>query len=98
MDFEISISEYMQNKSYDDILVDLRDEISFSHGSIPNAINIPLNKIRELYSLPKDKRIFLFCQRGEFSRQAVQILLDAGYEAYNLNGGYISWLAERVGH
>lgn len=94
MKHEIDICEYMKNSSSEDILVDLRDKISFGHGSIPGAINIPLEDIIKLYQLPKEKKIFVFCQIGEFSKQATELLLDAGYDAYNLTDGYRKYLIE----
>lgn len=96
MDYELDICDYIDNRNPDEILVDLRDRIAFSHGSIQGAINIPLDNIRELYQLPSDKRIYVFCQIGEFSKEAVQLMRDAGYEAYHLSGGYIKWLKREI--
>lgn len=98
MDYEIDICDYIYKRSSEDILVDLRDKIAFGHGSIQGSVSIPLNDIKGLYQLPKDKKIYVFCQKGEFSKEIVQILRDAGYEAYHLSGGYIRWLRYEMKH
>ena len=97
---EIDICKYINIRSKDDILIDVRDNIAYSHGTIPNAINIPLNNIQELYNLPRNNRIYVFCQIDEFSRQVVELLCDAGYDAYDLAGGYnkyLKWLFSKGG-
>ena len=89
---EINIYEYMKNRKEPDILVDLREETVFQFGSIPGAVNIPIGKIKELYRLPKDRTVCVFCQAGEISGEIAELLADAGYEACNLTGGYREYL------
>lgn len=87
---KIPASEY--NICENDVLVDLRDYDLFSFGTIEGAINIPADKIDELYSLPEDKRIVLFCQTGDFSSKIAQLLSENGYNVADLTGGYREWL------
>lgn len=54
---------------------------------------IPKEDIDLLLKLPKDKTIYLLCQAGVLSAQAAQILSDAGYDAFNLEGGYRAYLS-----
>lgn len=93
-EYELDICDYIKKRRPEDILVDVRDKIAFGHGSISGAINIPVDKIQDLYRLPMDRKIYVFCQIGEFSLQVAQLLRDAGYEAYHLTGGYIKYLKE----
>lgn len=95
---EINICDYMNNRSEpsDDILVDIREKLIYEFGSIPGAVNIPLADIRQLYQLPKDKSIYVFCQSGEISGEIVELLADAGYTAYNLTGGYREYLRNNL--
>ncbi len=92
------IWEYLKNRRDEDILVDLRSETMYAFGTIPGAINIPVERIRELYDLPKEKRICLFCQVGEISGQFAELLSDAGYDACNLTGGYREYLRQSLAH
>ncbi|MCD8181056.1 MAG: hypothetical protein LUF26_06205 [Firmicutes bacterium] len=75
-------------------LVDVRSQTVYSFGSIPGAINIPATEMQRLYELPKDKKIYVFCQKGEISGDITEILLDAGYDAYELKCGYLGYLKE----
>jgi rhodanese-related sulfurtransferase len=79
--------------SKNDFLVDVRSPEEFSLGSIPNAINIPVDDLRKrLNELPKDKNIYIFCQVGLRGYLAQRILLQNGYKnARNISGGYALW-------
>lgn len=89
---EINILDYVKTRSEDDILIDLRAETMYKFGTIPGAVNIPIEHIKELYKLPKDKNIFVFCHVGEISGEIAELLSDNGYNAYNLTGGYREYL------
>ena len=91
---EIDICEYMERRKEGDLLLDVRDKIYFNHGTIEGAINVPVEHIKELYALPKNKDIYVFCQTGDYSGEVVELLTDAGYNAYNLTGGYIKYLRQ----
>lgn len=93
---EIDICEYLKTRQEDDVLLDIRESDVFNFGSIEGAVNIPMDSIRTLYSLPKDKKIYVFCQAGEISAEIVELLEDAGYEAYNLQGGFRKYLLESI--
>lgn len=96
---EIDICEYIKSRTdnSNDILVDIREKMMYEFGSIPGAVNIPMDNIRHLYGLRKDKAIYVFCQAGEISGEIVEILSDAGYTAYNLTGGYREYLRNNIG-
>lgn len=98
MMLEKNICEYIKDRKDGDILVDLRSETMYAFGSIPGAINIPVERIGELYGLPEDKPIYLFCQVGEISGQFAELLSDAGYDACNLTGGYREYLRQNINH
>ena len=93
---EIDIIEYLAIRKNDDVLVDVREKIMFELGTIDGAVNIPLDDIRQLYKLPKDKNIYLFCQAGDASGELAELLADAGYNVWNLTGGYRKYLRELI--
>lgn len=73
----------------DILLLDVRDEFEFQISHIPNAINIPLEKIRErLQELDPNKPLYVNCQTGLRSYLACRILMQHGFTCYNLAGGY----------
>lgn len=72
------------------MLLDVRTAEEFSFGSLPGAVNIPLDDLRErMQELPKDKEIIVFCAVGLRGYLAQRILRGHGYTAVrNLIGGY----------
>lgn len=74
-------------------LFDIRDEISFSHGTIPGAENLPdIDEAEERDILPKDKTLVLFCMHATQSTTVCVALREKGYDARSLKGGYANWL------
>ncbi len=73
-----------------DLLIDVRTPEEFALGSIPDAINIPLDDLRgRLSEIPHDRKLYVFCQVGLRGYLACRILKQRGYsEVFNLSGGY----------
>lgn len=70
-------------------LLDVRMPSEFAAGTIPGAVNVPVDELRErLAELPKDQRINVFCQVGQRGYIATRILRQKGFDAVNLGGGY----------
>lgn len=72
------------------ILIDTRTPEEYSFGTIPGAVNIPLDEMREhLSEIPTDKPVVLFCAVGLRGYLAQRILMGRGYHnVRNLIGGY----------
>lgn len=45
-EYEISIEELKRLDKNTCTVIDIRDEISYNYGNIPNSVNIPLEKIK----------------------------------------------------
>lgn len=75
------------------VLIDVRTPDEFMGGSIPKAMNIPLDEIRgKIKKIPRDAPLYIFCQKGQRGYLAQQILLQNGYRTvFNLSGGYLLW-------
>jgi len=72
-------------------IVDVRTTDEVDRGTLPGAINIPIDEIRERRSeLPLGK-ILVTCQVGQRGHAATRLLRELGYEAVNLDGGYMTW-------
>ena len=72
-------------------IIDVRSESEVAGGSIPGAINIPIDDIRQRKAeLPLGK-ILVTCQVGQRGHAATRLLREMGYDAYNLDGGYMTW-------
>lgn len=79
--------------SSETILIDVRTTDEYSLGSIPGAINIPVDELRSrLSELPKNKPIVVTCAIGLRGYLAYRILAQHGYkDIRNLSGGYKTW-------
>ncbi len=70
------------------LVVDVREPEAFRKGSLPGAVNVPLEAIaQKRYQLPKDRPLLLVCELGQKSSLAALYLEADGYEAYVLEGG-----------
>ena len=77
-------------------LVDVREADEFARGHIPHAVNLPLSQLRaRVRELPADRRLSLYCGVGQRAYYATRFLLQHGYDAANLSGGFTTYLALR---
>lgn len=81
----------MENK----FLLDVRTSDEFALGTLPGAVNIPLDELRDrLTELPKDRMIYTFCAVGVRGYLAYRILTQHGFEKVrNLSGGLKTYRA-----
>ena len=84
----VSIAEVNETEEKDVILLDVREEAEVMAYSIPNAINIPLGKLRDnLSKLDKSKKIIVFCAVGVRAYNGVRILKQNGFENVKIYPG-----------
>jgi len=77
-------------------MLDVRTPEEFSKGSIPGAANIPLDDLRNrLAEIPRDCEVVAYCQVGQRGQLATRILLQTGFQASNLGGGYKTYRLHR---
>ncbi|MDK9739460.1 FAD-dependent oxidoreductase [Vibrio sp. D404a] len=72
------------------ILLDVRNPAELENvGYISGAINIPVDQLRQrMDELPKEKEIIIYCQVGLRGNVAYRQLVNNGFKARNLIGGY----------
>lgn len=77
-------------------LLDVRPEDEFESGHLPDAINIPLERLEAMLDeLPKDREIVAYC-RGPYcvlSHEAVRKLRALGYQVRRFDEGFPEWKA-----
>lgn len=89
----ISVQEMNAMPINDYICIDIRSEIAYQHGHIPEAIYWNnSDESQSLKNLPKNKKLVVYCSYGEKSIELAEKLNQRGLEAYNLLGGYREWL------
>ena len=76
-------------------LLDVRTEDEFAIGSLPGAINIPLDELRDrIAEVPQDRPVYVFCAVGLRGYLAYRILSQHGYNnVRNLSGGIKTYRA-----
>ena len=71
------------------ILLDVRTPTEYRIGHIDGFINVPLDELRDrLGELDRSRKIYATCQVGQRGYYAARILMQNGFDAYNLSGGY----------
>ena len=90
---EITLEELAQLEKESYVLLDMRDEDTYRHGFIPDAVRYEAEKLQQT-GLPHDKKLILYCTRGLNSVEEALALREAGYDAYSLKGGYHAWLID----
>jgi NADPH-dependent 2,4-dienoyl-CoA reductase/sulfur reductase-like enzyme/rhodanese-related sulfurtransferase len=91
LDGTVKIRHFNELKK-DDFVLDVRTPGEFTRGTVPNAKNIPVDRLRDkLDELPKDRIIHAYCGVGIRSYIACRILDQNGFDVRNLPGGYITY-------
>jgi len=76
----------------DAMILDVREPGEYAAGAIPGAENLPLSQLRaRVGELPKDREIHVCCGVGQRGYFATRFLLQNGFDAKNLSGGYATW-------
>ena len=82
--------EKYRNEGY--AFVDVRTSSEFANGTIPGSVNIPVDELRERHQEIKNKKVIVNCQVGQRGHVATMLLRSLGYDAKNLDGGYLTWI------
>ena len=79
------------------VLIDVREQYEFEDGSIPGAVNVPMDEVIDSGVVENaiqtcDKVIFS-CRSGKRSKAVNYMLkkLHKTHNTYNLIGGYLEW-------
>jgi NADPH-dependent 2,4-dienoyl-CoA reductase/sulfur reductase-like enzyme/peroxiredoxin family protein/rhodanese-related sulfurtransferase/TusA-related sulfurtransferase len=87
--FPLYWRELANGKPEDVFLLDVRTPDEYGLGSLPDAVNIPLDDLRQrIDEVPQDRPIWVFCAVGLRGYLASNILLHSGFKnVRNLIGG-----------
>jgi pyruvate/2-oxoglutarate dehydrogenase complex dihydrolipoamide dehydrogenase (E3) component/rhodanese-related sulfurtransferase len=72
-------------------LVDVRTASEFAAGNIPGAMSLPVDEIRSRVAELTNKDVLVNCQVGQRGHTAAMLLKELGFNAVNLDGGYLTW-------
>lgn len=70
-------------------IIDVRTKKEYENGHYSEAMNLPLDSLRRnLDRIPKDKKLLVYCKIGLRGYLACRILMQKGFDVYNISGGY----------
>ena len=76
-------------------LLDVREPSEIAICAIDGSLRIPMQQVSaSLDALPKDEPIVVHCKMGGRSAQITAMLRAKGYDARNLQGGILDWIAK----
>ena len=77
------------------ILIDVRTPAEVMRGKIPDAINLPIDEIRDKIQtiIPdKNQKIYVYCLSGTRSDTAVSTMIALGYtNVFSMTNGLLRW-------
>lgn len=74
------------------VVVDVREPVEYVSGHAPKAASIPLGElVARVEELDRDETIYVICESGGRSAQAVEWLNTQGFDAVNVEGGTSAW-------
>ena len=89
----ITIEEVLEKNPKEITVVDIRPEAEYQRGTFEGAVNIPMEELEErMAGIPREKPVYLMCHTGERSQEYVRMLEAQGWDAWNMEGGYRSYL------
>lgn len=85
---DLTLADWKDLSTTKALILDVRSPGEFADGHIGDAINIPLENLRERVSeLPPGRECWLVCGVGQRAYYALRILLQKGISARILSGG-----------
>jgi rhodanese-related sulfurtransferase len=85
----------MQERGEPVALVDVREDREWNLGHIPSALHMSRGTLEQKIerSVPRDRKVVLYCASGNRSALAAEMLREMGYtDVASLRGGIRGWI------
>jgi len=94
---EVTPAEAMQIHAADPAIVylDVREPMEWNLGRIPGALFIPRGNLesRVEATIPREKKVIIYCARGNRSALAADTMQQMGYtDVASMSQGFIGWV------
>lgn len=74
-------------------VVDVREPREYADAHIPGAVNIPMSRLTtRLGEIDRSAPVYVVCATGNRSSAMTDLLISAGFDAYNVVGGTSAWI------
>lgn len=91
---EISVSAFAARHADGALVVDVREPSEYVEGHVPGAVLMPLSVLpARAAELPRNEPVYVVCQSGGRSVEAVERLRRLGVQAVSVNGGTGAWVS-----
>ena len=76
-------------------LIDVREPYEHDAGRIGGARHVELARLSgEAASIDRERPVVFYCRVGARSAMATEAFRAAGFDAFNLEGGLVAWVAQ----
>jgi rhodanese-related sulfurtransferase len=76
-------------------LVDVREPYEHEAGRIDGARHVPIPELTAAaQQMDRERAVVFYCRSGSRSALATQAFRASGYNAFNLAGGLVAWVAQ----
>ena len=94
---EVTPTEAMQMHAADPgiIYLDVREPMEWNLGRIPGALFIPRGNLetRVEATIPRDKKVIIYCAHGNRSALAADTMQEMGYtDVASMSQGFVGWV------
>lgn len=92
---QVKPAQAMLDSGPDVLFVDVREPMEWNVAHLPKAIHIPLGSLADKVEtlVPRDKRVVVYCARGNRSALAADIMQQMGYtNVASMSEGMRGWV------
>ncbi|HET9104341.1 MAG TPA: rhodanese-like domain-containing protein [Solirubrobacteraceae bacterium] len=75
-------------------LIDVREPGEHAAGRVAGSRLIELGRLtEEAHTIDRERPVIFYCRSGARSAMATQAFAEAGFDAHNMAGGLLEWVA-----
>lgn len=92
---EIDVTALAEVHAAGGFVLDVRQPDEYAEVHVPGAVLVPLGEVPDrVAEVPTDVPVYVICRSGARSLRAAEHLRAAGFDARNVAGGTLAWVAD----
>ncbi len=89
---DMPLADWSELGSTSAVLLDVREPDEFARGHLEGAVNLPLSQLRKrVEDVPRGRELWVYCAAGQRAYFAQRLLMQRGFDAKNLSGGFTTY-------